>query len=127
MNNSGLMKSFSQEKDELNFTKILNELSIVYQVIDDYENLLKENSNKSYLEDLTEGKFQFVIIHHIQKDTKDRRVLNILKKKTNDNDLKNYALDCMKETGSFEYTRKFIKNCILNINKEIDDLGFLLN
>ena len=34
--------------------------------------------NKSYCEDLTEGKFSFPLIHAIQVDKKDTQILNIL-------------------------------------------------
>lgn len=50
---------------------------LYFQIRDDYCNLsLKEYSeNKSFCEDLTEGKFSFPIIHAIQSQTEDKQVL----------------------------------------------------
>lgn len=52
-------------------------LGLYFQIRDDYCNLsLKEYSeNKSFCEDLTEGKFSFPIIHAIQTQTNDKQVL----------------------------------------------------
>lgn len=50
---------------------------LYFQIRDDYCNLsLKEYSeNKSFCEDLTEGKFSFPIIHAIQTQKEDKQVL----------------------------------------------------
>lgn len=50
---------------------------LYFQIRDDYCNLsLKEYSeNKSFCEDLTEGKFSFPIIHAIQSQSQDKQVL----------------------------------------------------
>lgn len=50
---------------------------LYFQIRDDYCNLsLKEYSeNKSFCEDLTEGKFSFPIIHAIQSQDTDKQVL----------------------------------------------------
>ena len=52
-------------------------LGLYFQIRDDYCNLsLKEYSeNKSFCEDLTEGKFSFPIIHAIQSQSQDKQVL----------------------------------------------------
>jgi geranylgeranyl diphosphate synthase, type III len=54
---------------------------------------------------LTEGKFSFPIIHSIRTDPTNRQLLNIIKQKSTDYDVKMYAVTYMKEkTGSFQYT-----------------------
>jgi geranylgeranyl diphosphate synthase, type III len=42
--------------------------------------LLQYSENKSYCEDLTEGKFSFPIIHAINQNQADNQVLRILYK-----------------------------------------------
>ena len=70
-----LMLLFSDNKKD--FTKLTAILGLYFQIRDDYCNLsLKEYSeNKSFCEDLTEGKFSFPIIHAIQVQKEDRQVL----------------------------------------------------
>lgn len=59
--------------------------------------------------DLTEGKFSFPIIHAIRHNPADRRLLNILKRKTEDEDVKRHAIQYMEQVGSFEYTRGIVR------------------
>lgn len=49
------------------FGPLLDQLGLLFQIRDDYANLLSSEyeSNKSFCEDLTEGKFSFPIIHSI--------------------------------------------------------------
>ena len=59
---------------------------------------------KTFCEDLTEGKFSFVIIHAIRNAPEgDNRVMNILKQRPTDLQIKKYALKVMWELGSFQY------------------------
>lgn len=78
------------------------------QVLDDYLNLQSEayHTNKSYCEDLTEGKYSFPIVHAITNAT-DNALANILRQRPTDNDVKKFAVDLMSEVGSFDYTEKF--------------------
>ena len=60
------MQLFSDRKD--NYVELTSLLGLYFQIRDDYANLrLDEYSeNKSFAEDLTEGKFSFPIIHAIR-------------------------------------------------------------
>jgi geranylgeranyl diphosphate synthase type 3 len=80
---TGLMQVIG--RNHMEFVPLVDDLSILFQILDDYLNLqsTKYHQNKSFCEDLTEGKFSFPIIHHIQLDD-TRRVLNILAKRTDD-------------------------------------------
>ena len=51
--------------------------------------------NKSFAEDLTEGKFSFPIIHCIRTRPQDTKLLNILKQRTEDMMLKKFAVKFM--------------------------------
>merc|ERR1712039_695738 len=62
--------------------------------------------NKSFCEDLTEGKFSFPIIHCIRKDASDNRLISILKQKTEDPDVKKYAQLLMHNAESLAYARE---------------------
>jgi len=93
--------------------------------MDDYINLQSGSymKNKSFCEDLTEGKFSFPIIHSIRSTPRDHILINILKQKTEDPSLKKFAVEQMERTGSFEYTRKRIGTLYDNVKKEIEKLG----
>ena len=61
-----LMQLFS--KDSHNFEELTSVLGLYFQIRDDYANLCLEEYavNKSFAEDLTEGKFSFPIVHAIR-------------------------------------------------------------
>lgn len=93
-----LMQLFSDNKQD--FSKLTAILGLYFQIRDDYCNLIcKEvgggsiefkiskfyfcfffqySENKSFCEDLTEGKFSFPIIHAVHYQKQDRQVLRIL-------------------------------------------------
>lgn len=99
-----LMQLHSPNKAD--FRPLLDTLGLYFQIRDDYANLKDADyaANKSYCEDLTEGKFSFPIIHSIHVAPHDKQVLNILRQRTEDNDLKRHAVSCMERLGSFAYT-----------------------
>ena len=66
--------------------------------------------SKGFCEDLTEGKFSFPIIHSIRCNPQNRQLLNILKQKTTDDEVKRYAVKYMEGTGSFEYCRLILRD-----------------
>ncbi|KAI9331158.1 geranylgeranyl pyrophosphate synthase-like protein [Obelidium mucronatum] len=104
------------------FVPLVDMLGIHFQIRDDYLNLVSEEftSNKGYAEDLTEGKFSYPIILHIQQthaermgslyitqtqltlptvtDPHSRQIFQILKQRTHDVDLKKYAIRGMGES-----------------------------
>jgi geranylgeranyl diphosphate synthase type 3 len=103
-----LMQVFSANKTD--FTPLLDKLALYFQIRDDYVNLasLEYMKSKSFCEDLTEGKFSFPIIHCVLSDPQDHRMVNILKQKTEDVEIKTYAVNFMRQTGSLRYTRERI-------------------
>ena len=85
--------------------------------------------NKSFCEDLTEGKFSFPIIHSIKRfaalllltdslthcpysDQTNTAVINIVRQRTSDYDLKKLCVAYMVKTGSFAYTVCLLVACI---------------
>ncbi|KAK2625845.1 hypothetical protein QTJ16_005157 [Diplocarpon rosae] len=89
---------------------LVNLIGIIFQIRDDYQNLSSPEylQNKGLCEDLTEGKFSFPIIHSIRAKPENMVLLNILKQKTDDEQVKRYAVTYMEGTGSFEYCRKVL-------------------
>eukprot|EP01095_Lingulamoeba_sp_RSL-Kostka_P014407 TRINITY_DN6281_c0_g2_i1.p1 TRINITY_DN6281_c0_g2~~TRINITY_DN6281_c0_g2_i1.p1 ORF type:complete len:394 (-),score=137.38 TRINITY_DN6281_c0_g2_i1:41-1222(-) len=119
-----LMGCFSDEPlDE--YIELVDLLGVYFQIRDDYINVASANysKNKTFFEDLTEGKFSFPIIHAITSNPGDRRMLNILKQRTEDIDIKKYVIDYMKKTGSFEYTEGVMKEYVKKIFAKLEDLG----
>lgn len=118
-----LMQIFSEDKTD--YSAVLANLGLYFQVLDDYVNLksAKYQMNKSYCEDLTEGKFSFPIIHSIHALPNDTRLLHILRQRTEDVTLKRHAVQLMEDTGSFAYTRTVIGDLRRSLDDHIELLG----
>ncbi|KAI1764139.1 isoprenoid synthase domain-containing protein [Hypoxylon sp. FL1150] len=103
---------------------LVNLLGIIFQIQDDYRNLWSPEygQNKGFCEDLTEGKFSFPIIHSIRSNPSNLQLLNILKQKTTDEEVKRYAVKYMESTGTFEYTKKVLSILIERARKMADDM-----
>lgn len=100
--------SGKQEKD---YVPLVNTVGLLFQILDDYRNLSDGSytANKGLCEDLTEGKFSFPVIHSIRTNPTNLVLINILKQKTQDEEVKRYALSHMEQTGSFAYTRRVLR------------------
>ena len=79
--------------------------------------------SKSFCEDLTEGKFSFPIIHSVNSFPEDTRLLNILRQKTEDVDVKKHAVKWMEHKGSMKYTRSTLIALHSDVLSAITDLG----
>ncbi|KAK7754265.1 geranylgeranyl pyrophosphate synthetase [Diatrype stigma] len=115
----------AESKSSIDCVPLVHILGLIFQIEDDYKNLsdVKYTENKGFAEDLTEGKFSFPIIHSIRSDPNNLQLLNILKQKTTDAEVKRYAIRYMESTGSFEYTRRVLEVLIdraRKITNEID-------
>ena len=122
-----LMELFSNAADcpTYDYVKLTSLLGLYFQIRDDYANLCLDEYfvNKSFGEDLTEGKFNFPIVHAIQKYPKDSRLNNILRQRTQDIDVKKYAIKLLEDAGSFKYTRDQMRLLDNKIREEIDKLN----
>lgn len=85
--------------------------------------LWQYTKNKGFCEDLTEGKFSFPIIHAIRADSSNRQLLNIVSQKPTSVEVKQYALEIIGRTGTFEYVREFLSKKEMEARKEIEMLG----
>ncbi|KAI4245619.1 MAG: hypothetical protein L6R40_002420 [Gallowayella cf. fulva] len=93
--------------NETDYIPLVSVVGMLFQIRDDYLNLNSEiyTSNKGLCEDLTEGKFSFPIIHAIKKEPGNMQLINILRMRTTDEEVKKYAVAYMRDQGSFEYCR----------------------
>ncbi|CAH2071794.1 unnamed protein product, partial [Iphiclides podalirius] len=118
-----LMQLFSENKSD--FSRLTSILGLYFQIRDDYCNLcLQEYSeNKSYCEDLTEGKFSFPIVHAIRSQDSDNQVLHILRQRTRDVEVKRYCVALLERLGSFQHTRNALYALDADARKEVARLG----
>jgi geranylgeranyl diphosphate synthase type 3 len=119
----GLMQAFSDNKTD--FTKLLNALGLYFQIRDDFVNISSASYmlSKSFCEDLTEGKFSFPIIHAIHACPNDSRLLNILRQRSEDENIKRHAVQWMDQCGSITYTRNVLRGLKDEVVSEIVNLG----
>jgi geranylgeranyl diphosphate synthase type 3 len=105
-----LMQAESPVADQIDCVPLVSTIGLLFQILDDLLNLSSPTytQRKGLCEDLTEGKFSFPVIHAIRADTENRVLMNILKQKTNDEEVKRYAVSYMERTDSFAYTRKVL-------------------
>ena len=117
-----LMQAESQTS--IDCVPLVHILGLIFQIEDDYKNLsdAKYTENKGFAEDLTEGKFSFPIIHSIRSDPNNLQLLNILRQKTHNVEVKHYAVKYMENSGSFEYTRRVLEVLIERARKIIDEV-----
>ncbi|KAJ3495954.1 hypothetical protein NLG97_g3018 [Lecanicillium saksenae] len=120
-----LMETQSSKPNLPEYRRLADLLGILFQIRDDYQNLCSKEytKTKGYCEDLTEGKFSFPIIHSICHDPSDLTLFNILRQKPTDPDVKRCALACLEQTGSFEYTREFIRKLIKDAGSLVEDIS----
>jgi len=118
-----LMQLFSGNR--ANFKKLTEQLGLYFQIRDDFCNLhsAEYTANKSFCEDLTEGKFSFPVIHAIRNHPEDTQVLNILRQRTQDVEVKRYCVKLLEKFGSFDYTRSTLRKIDEEIRREVEELG----
>lgn len=116
-----LMQLFSE--DEQDYQELISLMGLYFQVRDDYGNLcLKEYAtNKSFAEDITEGKFSFPVVHYVLAHPEDKKLINILRQRTHDIELKKYAVALLKE--SLEATIEYMEELDGQVRAEIVKLG----
>ncbi|KAL4900936.1 hypothetical protein BDW74DRAFT_182265 [Aspergillus multicolor] len=103
---------------------LVNVMGLVFQICDDFLNLSDTiyTQNKGLCEDLTEGKFSFPIIHSIRSNPGNHQLINILRQKTQDEEVKRYALQYMESTGSFKYTQDVVRQLRARALELIDEI-----
>eukprot|EP00659_Diplonema_papillatum_P016106 gene16106-24675_t len=120
-----LMEVFSEV--QLDYLPLLKLFGRYFQILDDYLNLRSDAYHvaKSFCEDITEGKYSFMVIHSLAQWTQkgDERLHRILHQHAESVDLKKYALSLMEETGSFKHTEDYLRQLYDDIRSQISRLG----
>ncbi|KAJ3658214.1 hypothetical protein Zmor_009967 [Zophobas morio] len=95
------------------------------QIYDDYINLHnpKYAAVRVFCDDLDEGKFSYPIIHGVQSHPDDHRLLDMLKKRPLDVESKKLFVDILESFGSFEHTRKVLKELKDGIFDDVDKMN----
>jgi geranylgeranyl diphosphate synthase type 3 len=103
---------------------LVSTIGLLFQILDDILNLSSPTytARKGLCEDLTEGKFSFPVIHAIRADPHNLTLLNILKQKTQDEEVKRYAVGYMEKVGSFEYSRAVVQSLAQEAKGMVDEL-----
>ena len=117
-----LMQVFSESKVDL--SPLVIDIGLYFQIRDDYANLVSEEyeKNKSFAEDLSEGKFSFPIMHGFREET-DGQIQAILRQRTTDFQVKKYCTSLLKKTGSLEYTEGVLDKLETSLVEKIKGLG----
>jgi geranylgeranyl diphosphate synthase type 3 len=120
----GIKLMNAESTSDVDCVPLVNLIGLIFQIRDDYMNLSSSeySSNKGMCEDLTEGKFSFPVIHSIRSDPTNLQLINILKMKTTDTEVKRYAVRYMERTGSFEYTRNVLAVLVQRARKMAEDV-----
>ncbi|XP_076763725.1 terpene synthase-like [Xylocopa sonorina] len=136
-----LMLLFSDYKKDI--TILTGLLTLYFQIRNDYydffveelkigmkflENTSTRFLQKSYAEskgygDLTEGYFNFLIVHAIQTGPAGEEIMNIIKRKTKSIELKRYCISLLKKYGTYAYTRSVLEELDKKIREEVEQLG----
>ena len=123
----GLLGCFATTNLDNDYIPLVNNLALYFQIRDDLVNLASEEyfKSKSFCEDLTEGKFSFPIIHAVKEEEKvgGTKLLNILKQRTEDLDVKRYAQRLLREFGSLSFTLRRCAAIKVSILEDIEKLG----
>ena len=117
-------KDPSSSDTPVDYIPLVNTIGLLFQILDDYRNLSSPTytSNKGLCEDLTEGKFSFPIIHAIRSDPANLVLINILKQKTQDDEVKRYAVAYMEKCGSFGYTRRVLRGLTRRAGEMVEEV-----
>lgn len=120
----GIKLMQTESASQIDCVPLVNLIGLIFQIRDDYMNLSSReySDNKGLCEDLTEGKFSFPVIHSIRANPGNMQLINILKQKTTDVQVKRYAVSYMESTGSFEYTREVIGILISRARKMANEM-----
>jgi len=116
-----LMKLFSTYEEDL--SSLITIIGLYYQIHNDYCNLCTDKENKNYCDDLTEGKFSFPIVHALTSNPDDKQIINILRQRTTNIEIKRHCVELLERFGSLKYTRNVLKELDLKMRTEIERLN----
>lgn len=102
-------------------------LGVFFQTLDDFLNVSSQqyHKNKSFCEDLTEGKFSYPVIHCLQRQATcgEKTLLHMLRQRPEDVEVKKYCVELMRKSGSLKATRDRIDELRAVLLSKMDALG----
>ncbi|GAB0139180.1 geranylgeranyl diphosphate synthase [Epichloe bromicola] len=110
-----------ESSSDHDYVSLINTLGTLFQIRDDYQNLQSDtySKNKGYCEDLTEGKFSYPVIHSIRSRPGDVRLINILKQRSEDVMVKQYAVQHIESTGSFAFCQNKMQSLVEQAREQL--------
>ncbi|XP_023934635.2 terpene synthase-like [Bicyclus anynana] len=129
-----LCQQFSQYEHDL--SKLALHMGLYFQIRDDYCNLTQQEAleewpgfedkqarkDASFCEDITEGKFSLPVIHAMNSPEKGE-ILNILRQRTHDVEMKKYCVSLLDRAGSLTYTHNMLVDLDRTARDEVARLG----
>jgi geranylgeranyl diphosphate synthase type 3 len=115
-----LMQLFSEKTAADQYVKLIQDISKFCRIRQDYLEMKFDPNNEDqsdFCKKLSEGKFSYPIVHAIQSDPDDCYVIQILKLRTKNVDIKKFLAAHVEKQGSVSST----KDCLINLEKEIMD------
>ncbi|XP_068915269.1 terpene synthase-like [Tenebrio molitor] len=101
-NSVRLMQLFSDDKS--NFVKITEILAQFFRIYEDYIDLTQNSSE--YCKSFSLGKFNFAVVHAINKYPEDVQLMNLIKQKSTDKKIYKYMMSLLEQFGSLEHTKE---------------------
>ena len=120
------------------FGEFAESIAVAFQIQDDILNL-HEKVGKEYGEDIKEGKRSLIVIRALEKlETEERRrLISILDMHSNNPDLIKEAIDLIRTTDAFEYSKEISKDLVNKSWQKLErhlpeseakkNIGFLAN
>lgn len=105
-------------------SKLIELLGLIFQIRDDYMNLHSGDyaEKKGSMEDLTEGKFSYPVIHSIHTAPENTELVDILKQRSDDNVIKLQAVHYMESTGSYQYCREVLSRLNKQARSQVEEI-----
>ncbi|KAJ5363924.1 uncharacterized protein N7496_009637 [Penicillium cataractarum] len=113
-----------QSTRTVDLSKLVELLGVIFQIRDDYMNLQSGlyAEKKGRMEDLTEGKFSYLVIHSVHAAPENTFLVDILKQRSEDDALKIRAVQYMESTGSFQYCRETLGRLAQQARTHVEEL-----
>ena len=117
-----LLQLFSSNQQD--FSKLILLIGRYFQIRDDYANLkFKEYElTKGFADDLTEGKYSYLIVHAIRSHPEDQTIQKIVEMRPTDLQTKRIAVKHIEKLGTFAHCEQLLTDLMQQIEQELEYL-----
>ena len=117
--------SFTLREKHPAIINFLNELAVFFQIRDDLLNLLssKFHQQKGFCEDISEGKYSFMVLYALRTCSLGGELKSILKKRTMETEEINRAVEILMESGAIGYSLTYLIELGASLHIRIKNLG----